>query len=103
MDASIGSLTTPVARERRQPDSVPTPPAAPAQVTAETARPVVAIDAQRSVERDQTTGSLVYRLVDVATGVAVTQTPSEARLRLRAYIDGVMSVSAPARGVEVTA
>ena len=103
MDASIGSLTTSLARERRQPDSVSAQPAAPTPFPAETARPVVAIDAQRSVERDQTTGSLVYRLVDMATGVAVTQTPSEARLRLRAYIDGVMTSAAPSRGIEVTA
>lgn len=52
------------------------------------------MNAQRSVERDTDTGSLVYRLVDLSTGIVTIQTPSDARLRLRAYIDGVISSTA---------
>lgn len=103
MDAAIGSLTTPMTRERRSPESVQ-PVAAIGSVPAETAsKPEVKMNSQRSVERDTETGSLVYRLVEVSTGFVTVQTPSEARLKLRAYIDGVTAQSASEPTVAVTA
>ncbi|QZO01005.1 hypothetical protein [Chenggangzhangella methanolivorans] len=96
-------MTTSLAPVRRSPESVQ-PVAAPAAGPAEiTVRPDLAMNAQRSVEKDAQTGSLVYRLVDVATGFVAVQTPSESRLRLRAYIDGVTAQSAPEPALEVTA
>jgi hypothetical protein len=47
--------------------------------------------AQRTVERDEATNSLVFRLIDVTTGSVTAQTPSEARLKIRAYIDGLVA------------
>lgn len=100
MDGAIGSLTTYAARERRVPEPAQSVPAVPAETTV---RSPTTLDAERSVERDATTGSLVYRLVEVSTGFVAVQTPSEARLRLRAYIDGVMGSKAPEPAVQVTA
>lgn len=60
------------------------------------------LDAERSVSFDSETGSLVYRLIDISSGLVTSQTPSDARLRLRAYIDSVVS-SNTEPAVEVTA
>ncbi|WP_020181368.1 hypothetical protein [Methylopila sp. M107] len=49
------------------------------------------LTAERSIERDVDTGSLVYRLIDLSSGIVTVQTPSDARLKLRAYIDGVIA------------
>lgn len=100
MDGAIGPLTTYAARERRAPEPAPNVAAVPAETAVRTQSTP---DAQRSVERDDTTGSLVYRLVEVSTGFVAVQTPSDARLRLRAYIDGVMGAKASEPAVEVTA
>ena len=48
-------------------------------------------DDRPEVTEDSATGSLVYRLVDVGTGTVTVQTPSEAKLKLRAYIDHLFS------------
>lgn len=100
MDGGIGSLTNYAARERRAADYVQPAAAVPPETSA---RPERTPDAERSVEKDAATGSLVYRLVDVATGFIAVQTPSEARLRLRAYIDGVAAQNTVEPAVEVTA
>jgi len=100
MDGSIGPLKTYASPERRAPEAVQPTPAVPAETAA---RPERKLDAERSVEKDTETGSLVYRLVDVATGFVAVQTPSEARLRLRAYIDGVTGQSNAGSSVQVTA
>lgn len=103
MDASIASVTTPAAHQRRPAAFAQRvePPSAPVQATpqppatsfgggaSESAQP-----AQRSVDRDDATGSLVYRLIDVSTGYVTVQTPTDARLKLRAYIDGVLKPNA---------
>lgn len=90
MDAAIGSVTT-----AQAPRAAPTPrvePApAPAATSPEPPRAEARLNAERSVERDTATGSLVYRLVDLSSGIVTVQTPTEARLKLRAYIDGVMA------------
>ena len=103
MDASIGSMTVPPAREFKSAGSVQ-PIAAVTDAAVKPVAPTeIRVDSQRSVERDATTGSMVYRLVDVSTGFVTQQTPSEARLRLRAYIDGVFAANTPEPAVEVTA
>ena len=102
MDASIASVTAPAAPVRRlaAPALRVEPPSTSAQATrspvtssggraSEGAQP-----AQRSVDRDDATGSLVYRLIDVTTGYVTVQTPTDARLKLRAYIDGVLKPNA---------
>ncbi len=61
------------------------------------------LSSQRDVTLDVATGSLVYRLIDVTTGVVSRQTPSEDRLKLRAYIDGVIAANASPPSVERTA
>lgn len=60
------------------------------------------LDAQRSVSLDPDTGSLIYRMIDVSSGDVRSQTPSDARLQLRAYIDTVFSTT-PEPAIEVTA
>lgn len=91
------------ARDYRSAESVQ-PIAAPVSVATQPSAPAeIRVDSQRSVERDVATGSMVYRLVDVSTGFVTQQTPSEARLRLRAYIDGVFAANTPEPAVEVTA
>lgn len=103
MDASIGTVTMTPSRDYRSAESVQ-PVAAPVGVAAQSSAPAeVRVDSQRSVERDAATGSMVYRLVDVSTGFVTQQTPSEARLRLRAYIDGVFAQNTSEPAVEVTA
>ncbi len=59
------------------------------------------LDAQRSVSLDPDTGSLIYRMIDISSGDVRSQTPSDARLQLRAYINTVFSAPDPA--IEVTA
>lgn len=48
-------------------------------------------DQRREAAPDPTTGAMVFRIVEVATGAVTMQTPTDARLKLRAYIDGVFS------------
>ncbi|GBD50287.1 hypothetical protein [Methylopila sp. Yamaguchi] len=88
MDAAIGTLNpsavtraAPVmetAERESQPNPSPTPSAASPELASE-----------RRIELDYETGSLIYRMIDVTSGVTVRQTPDEARLKLRAYIDGI--------------
>lgn len=114
MDASIGAVTTPTPQPPplRQAEPARVPPAAGASATADrsqssggepSSKMLSRLTAERSVDFDDATGSLVYRLVDLGSGILTIQTPSEARLKLRAYIDGVMASSAPEPAIEVTA
>ncbi|MFD1333263.1 hypothetical protein ACFQ4O_14795 [Methylopila musalis] len=95
MDTGIGSFSTPAAVTRPAPPRAPEPSrdVAPANASANaTSRPAVVAplaDNERRVELDAETNSLIYRTVEIATGAVLSQTPDEARLRLRAYIDGV--------------
>lgn len=50
---------------------------------------------ERQVNFDPATHSLVYTMVDVTSGVVMRQTPDEGRLKLRAYIDGVVADRQP--------
>lgn len=114
MDAPIASVgLQPAAQRPVELDRVrPAEPVARSEGRVDSDRPTFAsqsqqrldsrLTAQRTIERDTETGSLVYRLVDLSSGIVTLQTPSDARLRLRAYIDGVISqASAPA--IEVRA
>lgn len=114
MDAPIASVgIQPAAQRPVELDRVrPVEPVAPSEGRMQREAPSFAtqsrqrldsrLTAQRTIERDSETGSLIYRLVDLSSGIVTLQTPSDARLRLRAYIDGVISqASAPA--VEVRA
>lgn len=88
MDAAIGTLTSsgvtraaPVAETAgrgSQPSLLSTPAPAP-----------IELESERRIDLDYETGSLIYRMIDVTSGVTVRQTPDEARLKLRAYIDGI--------------
>lgn len=101
MDAAIGSVTTVQPQKARPSESAPRVEA-PAPESAAISRADSRLTAERSVEKDAATGSLIYRLVDLSSGIVTIQTPSDARLKLRAYIDGVMAYQAqPA--VEVSA
>ena len=114
MDAPIASVgLQPPAQRPVELDRVrPVEPAAPSEGRMESGTPTFAsqsqqrldsrLTAQRTIERDADTGSLVYRLVDLSSGIVTLQTPSEARLRLRAYIDGV-STQANTPAIEVRA
>lgn len=111
MDAAIGAVTTPApqAPQPRQPEPARVPPARGASEFSDrssrndaASKLTSRLTAQREVDIDDATGSLVYRLIDLSSGVVTAQTPSEARLKLRAYIDGVIaSVAEP--GFEATA
>jgi hypothetical protein len=46
---------------------------------------------RREASPDPTTGALVFRVIEVATGAVTMQTPTDARLKLRAYIDSVFT------------
>ena len=43
---------------------------------------------RREIERDRETSALIFKSIDVSTGVVVQQYPEEARLNLRAYLSG---------------
>jgi hypothetical protein len=113
MDAAIAPVTTPTAPARRPVTSaqrVEPPSSAPRTADREpspAAETTVASEsrllAEREVERDDATGSLIYRLIDVATGDVTAQTPSDARLKLRAYIDGLVARETPGGSFEATA
>lgn len=97
MDAAIGSISTaqvPVGARASSP--VPRVEEAPAvpSTNAERSSAETRLTAERSVEKDSATGSLIYRLVDLSSGIVTIQTPSDARLKLRAYIDGVRAQQA---------
>jgi hypothetical protein len=110
MDAAIGTMTTPPAALRSGPADVTqrVQPAPRAPRSEE--RPFSSGDGrnrteqiaatERRIERDDATGSLIFRLIDVDTGDVAAQTPSEARLRLRAYVDSVMASQASEPSVE---
>ncbi|MFC7051873.1 hypothetical protein ACFQI3_04140 [Hansschlegelia quercus] len=91
MDATIGSVSAPYV--------VPKTVAVPVQPSVAPAPSSSASDHQTSSNGDQrrettpdaATGALVYRIVEVATGAVTMQTPTDARLKLRAYIDGIMA------------
>ncbi|MFD1704453.1 hypothetical protein ACFSCV_15705 [Methylopila henanensis] len=88
MDTGIGSFA-PASQPIRVVAAQPTPERPPERANderpaAESAAPT---PPERRVEIDAATNSLIFRTVDIATGVTVQQTPDEARLRLRAYID----------------
>lgn len=110
MDAAYGFVTPTLAARPPEPRPQIAPPSPPSGASerpnsfgSEIASQLTArLTAQRTVERDDATGSLVYRLIDLSTGLITVQTPSDARLRLRAYIDGVIA-SASERGFEATA
>lgn len=100
MDAALGTLTTPPAGLRstdgalRVEASPAAPPAQQRVRAAQTAAPSTSddrADSRREVREDVSTGSFVFRVIDVTTGSVERQTPSEARLKLRAYIDNVVS------------
>lgn len=110
MDSAIATLTTPPAPAPRPVEPAQrVEPASSAGATGDRnaagsgARSFDRASAQRSFQRDADTGSLVYRLVDINSGVVAVQTPSDARLKLRAYIDGVFASGDKSAGVEVTA
>lgn len=110
MDGSIASVTTPPAQVRWPAESAQRidPPSPAASLAPDFAKDSASglrsrMLAERSVERDAATGSLVYRLIDVSTGFVTIQTPTDARLKLRAYIDGVIATASSQRAVEVTA
>ena len=48
----------------------------------------VARETRSEFELDRETSALVFRSIDVSTGEVVQQYPEEARLNLRAYIEG---------------
>jgi len=50
---------------------------------------------QREVEINDATEELVYKSVDPSTGETVSQFPTEAALKLRAYVDSIIDESAP--------
>lgn len=105
MDAPLATVSTVQAPQPQQRQAEPARVTPSAATVATRDRPTptdIRLSSQRSVERDFDTGSLVYRLIDVSSGDVTSQTPSVARLQLRAYIDGVLTPKAePA--VEVTA
>ena len=90
MDAGIGSFgssgVTPPAPVLA-PAERPAPPKPIAQSPAPASQ--AALGSERKVQIDPETQSLIYSTIDVASGVVVRQTPDEARLKLRAYLDGV--------------
>ncbi|GLK76586.1 hypothetical protein GCM10008171_18400 [Methylopila jiangsuensis] len=95
MDTGIGSFSAPAAMTRPAAPRAPEPPREVQQARAaqdaqsRPASPPPLGDNERRVEIDAETSSLIYRTVEIATGAVLSQTPDEARLRLRAYIDGV--------------
>lgn len=105
MDAPLATVSTAVAPQPLLRPAEParvTPPPSTAATRDRPSQADARLAPQRSIERDTETGSLVYRLTDMASGVVTVQTPSVARLQLRAYIDGVLTPKVePA--VEVTA
>lgn len=114
MDAPIASVALQPAPQRpveldRVPPSQPTAPSggrtpsdAPTFASEAQSRQTDRLTAERSIERDAETGALVYRLIDLSSGIITIQTPSDARLKLRAYIDGVIATDTPP-AVEVMA
>jgi hypothetical protein len=89
MDATIGTATPPPAAYRPS-GGAPSRVTAPSQSSEAGERSSSSHDpasSRREVTDDPATGTMVFRLVDVATGDVTAQTPSEARLKLRAYID----------------
>ncbi|RXF68098.1 hypothetical protein [Hansschlegelia zhihuaiae] len=113
MDAAIAPVTTPTAPVRRTAASAQrVEPSSSAPRTTDRDPPPAAENAaasesrllaERDVQRDDATGSLVYRLIDMATGDVTAQTPSEARLKLRAYIDGLVARETTGGSFETTA
>lgn len=99
MDAPIAPTTTPIAPPRTPvPSTQRVEPAPAARSAADRPKSFAAENAseaegrllaERSVDFDEATGSLIYRLIDVTTGFVTVQTPSDARLKMRAYIDGL--------------
>lgn len=93
MDAGISSFGGSSAVTPLPPVAEPYPRAAPepfAPVTPPAAAPASS-SSELQVNLDPATHSLVYKMVDVASGDVVQQTPDEGRLKLRAYIDGVVA------------
>ncbi len=114
MDGAIGSLTTPPAALRPAGDVAVRVEASSSPQAAHhrsawgstsefESDPNARSSARREVNEDTATGSMVYRLVDVATGDVTSLTPSEARLKLRAYIDRVVSQKTSQPSFEATA
>ncbi len=111
MDASIG-IATPQAAPRA--DAVSMRVQAPAKPSdaggqpadrSPTAQGIVddRLSSRREIVEDRDTNSMVYRVVDVATGEVASQTPSEARLKLRAYIDRIVAKNQTKPSFEQTA
>ncbi|GLK78793.1 hypothetical protein [Methylopila turkensis] len=87
MDTGIGSFA-PASQPIRVVAAQPTPERLPERANdPEPAAFAAPTPSERRVDIDAATNSLIFRTVDIATGVTVQQTPDEARLRLRAYID----------------
>ncbi len=99
MDSAIGSLVTPASAlrgpgtggARVEPATGPSSLSDQRSSGPAASRPDAS---RREVLEDERTGTFVFRLVDVATGQVTSQTPSEARLKLRAYIDALVADNA---------
>lgn len=96
MDATIGSLTNvvPVRTTADAPQVIPAAPNASDAGDRESYGQHDPRDSRREVSDDQTTGSLVFRVVDITTGDVTAQTPTDAQLKLRAYIDRIVPSAA---------
>lgn len=108
MDAAIGTPIVPQATRRPAGDIV-TRVEPTANVQPAPAIPAAATDIDRrmasklAVSPDGATGEIVFRVIDTATGSVTVQTPSESRLKLRAYIDGVSARKSADPSFETTA
>jgi hypothetical protein len=91
MDATIGTVSAPYVVPKTV--AVPVlPRVTPAPETPDSGDQASSDrDERRETTPDAATGALVYRIVEVATGAVTMQTPTDARLKLRAYIDHVMA------------
>ncbi|MET0314601.1 MAG: hypothetical protein ABW275_09435 [Hansschlegelia sp.] len=100
MDGTIGTVSAPYVVPKTV--AVPVQPSvAPAPKSPDTGdRASSDQDQRRETTPDAATGALVFRIVEVATGAVTMQTPTDARLKLRAYIDHV--ISSESAGASVT-
>ncbi|HVI30327.1 hypothetical protein [Hansschlegelia sp.] len=105
MDVAIGSLVTPAAAVRAAGGAgARVEPAPQPERTGDQRSPGLAGPdpeaSRREVLEDERTGTFVFRLVDVTSGEVTSQTPSEARLKLRAYIDALVADNARGPSLE---
>lgn len=95
MDAGLQTLVTPPAAVRTSGDAVVRPPEAARPKAPAQTGPSAATSSRLEIQQDADTKSLIYRMIDTATGAVTAQTPSDARLKLRAYIDHVVASARP--------